>query len=136
MARDALGLKTDVVGVVSEHAQTAKLSVAAGTLVETNSAKTFADGMAVRVPVQAAFEIYSKGVSDIVTVSEMQISDAVRLYYTATHNIAEGAGAAPLAALRQQRDMRRGQKTAVILTGQNIDAGWFQQILAGGVPDV
>ena len=136
MARDALGLKTDIIGVVSENAQTAKLSVTAGKLFETNSAKTFADGMAVRVPVQAAFEIYSKGVSDIVTVTDIEIADAVRLYFTATHNIAEGAGAAPLAALRQQRDKRRGQKTAVILSGQNIDTDWFQQILAGEVPNV
>ncbi|MEO0945850.1 MAG: threonine dehydratase, partial [Pseudomonadota bacterium] len=69
-ARDALGLDTEIVGVVSEHAQTAKLSVEAGEMVETNSARTFADGIAVRVPVQEALDIYAKGAARIITVSE------------------------------------------------------------------
>ena len=75
LARDAFGLKTEVVGVVSDHAQTAKLSVEAGALVETNSARTFADGMAVRVPVREAFEIYERGAARIVSVSEEEIAD-------------------------------------------------------------
>jgi len=136
LARDAFGLKTDVVGVVSDHAQTAKLSYEAGAMVETNSARTFADGMAVRVPVKGAFEIYSAGAARIVSVSEEEIAAAMRLYYTATHNLAEGAGAAPLAALMQERERMAGKKVGVILSGGNIDVGWFRTVLEGGVPVV
>jgi len=134
LARDALGLKTRIVGVVAEGAQTAKLSVEAGRLTPTDSARTFADGMAVRVPVQAAFDIYATGAERIVSVPDAAIADAVRLYFRATHNLAEGAGAAPLAALCQERAQMRGKRVGLILTGGNIDAGWMAQILSGGVP--
>lgn len=136
LARDAFGLRTEVVGVVSDHAQTAKLSCEAGALVETNSARTFADGMAVRVPVKDAFDIYERGAARIVSVSEEDIAAAIRLYYTATHNLAEGAGAAPLAALMQERERMAGKKVGVILSGGNIDMGWFRTVLEGGVPEV
>ena len=133
-ARDALGRDTQVVGVVSEHAQTVKLSVEAGRLVETNSARTFADGMAVRIPVKEALAIYSAGAERIITVSEAQIAEAIRIYYRDIHNLAEGAGAAPLAALLNERDRMAGRKVAVILTGGNIDTDWFLKIMSGGVP--
>jgi len=136
LARDALGLKTEVVGVVSDLAQTAKLSVEAGRLVETNSARTFADGMAVRVPVQAAFDIYSKGAARIISVSDDEVAEAMRLYYSATHNLSEGAGAAPLAGLMQERQQMVGKKAGVILCGGNVDTAWFQTVLAGGTPVV
>ena len=136
LVRDALGLKTEVVGVVSDQAKCAKLSVEAGRLVETNSAKTFADGMSVRVPVQEAYDIYSTGAARIIAVSDAEVADAIRLYYTATHNVSEGAGAAPLAGLMQERAMLTGKKAGVILCGGNVDTGWFQTILAGGVPQV
>lgn len=133
-ARDALGRDTKVVGVVSEHAQTVKLSVEAGHPVETNSARTFADGMAVRVPVEEALAIYGAGAERIVTVSEAQIAEAIRVYYRDIHNLAEGAGAAPLAALLNERDRMAGRKVAVILTGGNIDTDWFLKVMSGGVP--
>ncbi len=133
-ARDALGLKTDVVGVVSSQAQGAKLSVAAGRLVETNSANTIADGMAVRVPVQEAFEIYSRGAARIVDVSEDEIAAAMRLYFRAIHNVAEGAGAAPLAAACQERARLSGKKVGVILSGGNVDIPIFRAVLAGDTP--
>ncbi|WP_299744790.1 threonine dehydratase [uncultured Tateyamaria sp.] len=136
MARDALGLSTKVVGVVSDQAQTAKLSVEAGRLVETNSAATFADGMAVRVPVQEAFDIYSKGTERIIAVSDDEVADAIRLYFTATHNVAEGAGAAPLAGLMQERAQMEGKSVGVILCGGNIDTGWFRTVLDGHTPQV
>lgn len=135
-ARDALGLSTKVVGVVSEHAQSAKLSVEAGRLIETNSARTFADGMAVRVPVQAAFDIYASGADRILSVSEGEIAQAIRLYYRDIHNIAEGAGAAPLAALLQEKERMQGKSVAVILGGGNIDTDWCATILQGGVPQL
>ena len=136
MARDALGLKTRVVGVVSDQAQTAKLSVEAGRLIETNSAATFADGMAVRMPVQEAFDIYSKGAERIITVTDDEVADAIRLYFTATHNVAEGAGAAPLAGLMQERAAMQGKRVGVILCGGNIDTGWMRQVVAGNTPQV
>lgn len=135
-ARDALGLRTRIVGVVSEAAQTARLSVEAGTLIETNSANTFADGMAVRVPVAEALEVYGRGAERIVTVSDDEIAQAIRIYYRDIHNLAEGAGAAALAALIQEKDRMRGKKVGVILCGGNIDTDWFLTVLGGGVPKV
>lgn len=136
LARDALGLKTRIVAVVSQNAPTAKLSAEAGRLIETETATTFADGMAVRVPVQEAFDIYSRGADRFVAVSDDEVADAVRLYFSATHNVAEGAGAAPLAALMQEREKMVGKKVGVILCGSNIDTAWFQEILAGRTPAV
>ena len=133
-ARDALGLSTRIVGVVSDAAPCAKLSVEAGNLIETASARTFADGMAVRVPVQAAFDIYRTGADRIVSVSDDAVADAIRAFYTDTHNLAEGAGAAPLAALMQEQGRMAGREVAVILCGGNIDADWMAEILAGRTP--
>jgi len=135
-ARDVLGAKAEIIGVVSENAQTAKLSVEAGRPVETESCRTFADGMSVRVPVPEALEIYAKGAARIVTVSDEEVAEAIRVYYSDTHNLAEGAGAAPLAALMQERDAMKGKKVAVILCGGNIDRDWFVTVLQGGVPRV
>lgn len=135
-ARDALGLTTEIVGVVSTEATAALDSVKAGKLVETKTANTFADGMAVRVPVQAAFDIYATGAARIVSVSDDEIANAIRAYYTDTHNIAEGAGAAPLAAMLQERDAMAGKECAVILCGGNIDTDLYQTVMAGNTPDV
>lgn len=134
--RDAMGLKTKVVGVVSSKAQTAKLSFEAGALIETPSANTFADGMAVRIPVPDAYDIYSKGAERMVVVDEEEIATAIRLYYTGSHNLAEGAGAAALAALMQERDKMHGKRVGVILTGGNIDMDMFRTVMRGGVPKV
>lgn len=133
-ARDALGLKTRIVGVVSEHAAAAKLSTEAGRVVATDSARTFADGVAVREPMQAALDIYGTGAERIVTVSEEAVAEAIRVYYRDTHNLAEGAGAAPLAALMQEADRMQGREAAVILCGGNIDTDWFLTVMQGGVP--
>jgi len=129
--RDALGLATEVVGVVSTEAAGAKLSYEAGKLIETNSANTIADGMAVRVPVKEAFDIYSKGASRIVAVSDDEIGAAMRILYRDTHNLAEGAGAAGLAALLQEKDRMRGKKVGIILSGGNVDLPLYAKILAG-----
>lgn len=130
-ARDALGLKTEIVGVVSSNAQTAKLSVEAGRLIETNSADTIADGMAVRVPVQAAYDIYVTGAARIVDVDDDEISAAMRMYFQMIHNVAEGAGAAPLAAAMQEQDKIRRKKVGVILSGGNVDTALYQKTLTG-----
>ncbi len=132
--RDVLGLKTRVVGVVSTEAQAAKLSFEQGRLIETNAANTFADGIAVRVPVEEAFAIYSKGADRIIAVSDDEIAEAMRLLYRSTHNVAEGAGAASIAALMQERSMMKGKNVAVILSGANIDSEDFAAVLRGETP--
>ncbi len=130
-ARDALGVDCEIVGVVSENAAGAKLSVEAGRLIETNSANTIADGMAVRVPVQAAFDIYRTGASRIVAVSEDEIRAAMRLYFKSIHQVAEGAGAAPLAAAMQEMDRNAGRKVGLVLSGGNVDLPIYRAVLAG-----
>jgi len=134
--RDVLGLKTKIVGVVSEAANAYFRSFTAGRVVATNSALTFADGMAVRVPDPTALEVIRKGAERVVEVSDDEIAEAIRNIYTATHNCAEGAGAAALAALCKERGQLQGRRAAVILTGQNIDRVWMQSVLAGLTPDV
>ena len=129
-AREALGLTAEIVGVVSENAATYALSFAAGKPVSTNSADTMAGGLAVRVPDPEALDIICRGAARIVTVSEAEIRRAVRIVFTDTHNVAEGAGAAPLAAALQERDRLRGKRVAVIQSGGNIDRNLFAEILA------
>src|SRR5437763_1752001 len=97
---------------------------------------TFADGMAVRVPDATALEVIQKGAERIVEVTDDEIAGAIRAIYSATHNCAEGAGAAALAALIKERAQLRGRRAAVILTGQNIDRRWMQTVLAGGTPRI
>ncbi|MEM6825371.1 MAG: pyridoxal-phosphate dependent enzyme, partial [Pseudomonadota bacterium] len=133
-ARDAMGLATKVVGVVSNAAPCAKLSVEAGHPVETENAVTFADGMAVRVPVPEALEIYAAGAERVVSVSDEDVAEAIRVYYHDTHNLAEGAGAAPLAALMAEKEQLQGRKVGVILCGGNIDTAWMIEVLNGGTP--
>jgi threonine dehydratase len=135
-ARDLLGLETDIVGVVAEAAPAVALSVEAGHPVPTNSANTFADGMACREPHPAAIEIIAKGAARIVRVSEDAIAEAMRIYYTATHNIAEGAGAAPLAALLAERYRMHGKRVGLILSGGNIDTPVLRTVLEGKTPAV
>jgi threonine dehydratase len=134
--RDALGLKTKIVGVVSVAANAYLRSFTAGHVVATNSALTFADGIAVRVPDPTALEVIRKGAERIVEVSDDEIAEAIRNIYTATHNCAEGAGAAALAALCKERPRLQGRRAAVILTGQNIDRAWMQSVLAGITPGI
>ncbi len=120
-ARDALGLGAEIVGVCAERAAAYALSFEAGRPVATNSADTMADGMACRVPDADAVAIVNAGAARVLAVSEDEIAAAMRAYYTDTHNIAEGAGAAPLAALTREREAMQGRKVALILTGGNID---------------
>lgn len=133
-ARDALGLSTEVIGAVAAGAPCAKLSFEAGRPVESERARTFADGAAVRVPVKEAFEVYSKGASRIVAVDEDAIAEAVRVLWEDTHNLAEGAGALALAALASEREAMAGKRVGVILTGGNIDRTWAAEVLAGRTP--
>jgi threonine dehydratase len=129
--RDLLGLKTEIVGVVSEALPAYALSFAAGHVVTTEPAFTIADGMATRIPEPDALEIILKGAARVIRLDETEIRDAIKAYWTDTHNLAEGAGAAPLAGLLQERASLAGKRAAVILCGGNIDLAWFRdQVLA------
>jgi len=130
-ARDALGLKTNIVGVVPENAATYALSFKAGKATPTNSADTLADGMACRVPVQDSLDVVLKGAARIITLSEDEILQAMKFYFTDTHNTSEGAGAAPLAGLIKERDQMSGKKVGLILSGGNADKELFGRALAG-----
>jgi threonine dehydratase len=132
--RDLLSLRTEIVGVVAASAPAFALSFAAGHLVPTNTAATFADGMACRDPQAGALDIVRQGAARVVTVSEDDIAEAIRIYYTTTHNLAEGAGAAPLAALLQEKHRYAGKRAGLILSGGNIDMPVLAQILRGETP--
>jgi threonine dehydratase len=131
-ARNALRLKTRVVGVVAENAASYALSFAKGAPVSTNSADTIADGMACRVPDESALAIIFAHAERVITVSEDEIRAAMRHYFTDTHNVAEGAGAAPLAALLKERDKMAGRRVALILSGGNFDREKYAAVLNGG----
>ena len=127
LVRDLLGLKTEIVGVQSTEAPSYALSFAAGTVVSTNSSNTRADGMATRVPDPAALAIIRKGASRIAQVTDEEIAEAIRAYWTDTHNLAEGAGAAQFAAALQDKARLRGKRVGLILSGGNIDFDLFQR---------
>jgi threonine dehydratase len=129
--RDALSPATKVVGVVSTEAPAYALSFAAGKVVATNSADTMADGMAVRGPDAEALEVILKGADRIVQVSDAEIAVAMRAYYEDTHQLTEGAGAASLAALLQERERMKGRTVGLILSGGNIDRPLYLRVLAG-----
>ena len=134
--RDLLGLKTEIVGVVAENAPAIALSFAAGRPMPTASARTFADGLACRVPHPDALSIIRAGASRIVSLSEDEIAEAIRIYYTDTHNLVEGAGAAALAAVLKERGRLSGMQVGVICSGANVDAPMFAEVLAGRTPQV
>ena len=127
--REALGLRTEVVGVVASGAPAYALSYAAGRPIATESALTIADGIACRVPDPEALEIIGKGASRVATVTDDQIRAAMRHLFSDTHNAAEGAGAAALAALLKERDRMRGRRVALILSGGNVDREVFAETL-------
>jgi threonine dehydratase len=126
MARDLLGLPTEIIGVQSTGADSYARSFAAGRVVTTDRADTLADGMATRVPDPGALAIIARGAARIVTVTDDEVAAAIRAYWQDTHNLAEGAGAAPLAALLQERDRMAGRRVATILCGGNIDLALFR----------
>ena len=131
LVRDLLGLKTQIVGVQSTEAPAYALSFSAGRVVATKSSNTRADGMATRVPDASALDIMRKGVARFVQVGDDAVAEAIRCYWTDTHNLAEGAGAAPLAALLQERSQLRGRRVGVVLGGGNIDLQLFRSWVLG-----
>jgi threonine dehydratase len=134
-ARDALGLTTEVVGVVAENAPTYALSFAAGRPVPTNRVDTLAEGLAVRVPDPEALAIILKGAERVVTVSEPEIRQAARAMFDDTRNLAEGAAAAPLAAALQERTHLAGKRVALVQSGGNIERALFADVLSEAGPE-
>ena len=132
--RDLLGLSTEIVGVVSEKAPATALSVAAGRVVTTEAADTFVDGVACRVPDEEAIAIICSGAARVLTVGEDDAAGAMRALFSATHNVAEPAGALALAGLLSERALAAGKRVAVIQTGGNADAELLAKVLGGHTP--
>lgn len=133
LVRDLLRLDTRIIGVQSAGAPAYARSVAAGHPVEIDSADTFADGLAVRVPDPTALGIIRAGAERIVTVDDAEIADAIRAYWTDTHNLAEGAGAAALAAVLREAAQVKGRRIGVTLSGGNIDLPIFRRVMAAPI---
>ncbi|MEO6213681.1 MAG: threonine dehydratase [Vicinamibacterales bacterium] len=128
-AREALKLKTRIIGVVSAAAPAYARSIELGRTVSSDVSTRIADGMACRTPNDEALDIIRKGVERIVEVTDDEVEDAMRAIYDDTHNIAEGAGAAGLAALLKEKTALSGRVTAIVLTGSNVDRRVFGEIL-------
>jgi threonine dehydratase len=130
-ARDAFGLRTEIIGVVAAQAPAYALSFEAGRAIAAPVGNTIADGMACRIPDPQALSIILKGAARVVTVGDDEVEAAMRYLFSDTHNAAEGAGAAALAGLLQERDQMIGRRVGIILSGGNIDRDGFARVLAG-----
>jgi threonine dehydratase len=130
-ARNALGLATKVVGVVSSHAPAYALSFAAGEVVEREARTVIADGVACRRPDVTALEIVREGMERVVMVDDDEVKEAMRIYFADTHNVAEGAGAAGLAALLKDAGAG-GERVATVLTGGNVNSDVFGEVVSSG----
>jgi threonine dehydratase len=131
-ARNALGLTTEIVGVVAASSPSYALSFSQHKVIESPANTRIADGLACRTPNPVAIEHIWENVSRIVQVSEAEIAEAMRAYYQDTHNIAEGAAAAALAGLLQEATLQQGRRIGLVLTGSNLDTTVFANVLAGG----
>jgi threonine dehydratase len=131
-ARQALGLGMRLIGVVSAQAPCHALSFRQRRVVEAPVTTQLADGLACRVPDAEALDLMLRHVDEIVEVGDDEVAAAMRLLFSATHNVAEGAGAASLAAAFKQRARLRGRKVGLTLCGGNVDSDVFARVLAGG----
>jgi len=124
--------QTEIIGVQSELAPAVALSWRSGQWVETESPRTFAEGMATRVPAEMTLAIMRRHVHDMVLVSESALRDAIRLLLRLTHNLAEGAGAAATAAAFQVRDQLVGKTVVGVLSGGNLDLRELKHLFVDG----
>jgi threonine dehydratase len=129
-AREALGVKTEIVGVVSAHARAYYDSFARREVVVSPARTRLADGMAVPAPDRGALEVICAHVSRVVMVNDDQVAAAMRAVFDDTHNVAEGAGAAAVAAILAERDGLRGKRVAAVLSGGNVDRAMLAEVLA------
>ena len=130
-ARNALNLATEIVGVGSDACRAAAISFKERKLVEAPADSLIADGLACRRPNQDALEVIWSQVAHIVEVSDSEIAEAMRIYFDDTHNVAEGAGAASLAAALKERSILSGKRAGIILTGGNVDRELLIAALSG-----
>src|SRR5882762_8442711 len=131
IVRSGLGSHAKVIGVQAERADAFTQSWRGHTRVVGEKAATFAEGMATRVTFDLPFGILKKELDDIVTLSEDELAEGVRIALRATHNLAEGAGAAPLMAAMKLRDELAGKKVVCVMSGGNIDRATLARILTG-----
>jgi threonine dehydratase len=129
-ARNALGLATEIVGVVAEQSPSYALSFVQRKVVDAPSLTEIADGLACRKPNPLAMEVIWKNVARIVEVSESAIAEAMRAFYQDTHNLAEGAGAAGLAGALKDKPQLQGKRIGIVLTGGNVDREMYERVLA------
>lgn len=129
-AKRTLGHRARIVGVISSHATTYADSLAAGRVVDAPVSTALADGMACRRADADALAVLSQGLDHLVQVSDAEVAQAMRALYQDTHNVAEGAGAASLAAAMKEREQLQGLTVAVSLSGGNVDAAMFADVLA------
>ncbi len=129
-ARDALSPKTRIIGVVSTNAAAYARSFAEKRSIDVECTTRIADGMAVRHPHPESLAVIWRGVERIVEVTDDEVETAMRAYFADTHNIAEGAGAASLAAVLQERGRLRGKKVGIVLSGGNVDREVYGRVLA------
>ena len=132
IVRSALGATTRVIGVQAARADAFARSFRSGTRVVGDSADTLAEGMATRVTFDLTFELLKRELDDLCVLSEEELAEGVRLALRATHNLAEGAGAAALAAAMQLRDQLRSQRVVVVMSGGNLDAAKLRRIIEAG----
>ena len=130
-AREALGLRIEIVGVVSAEAPAYARSLAAGRVVSHPALTRIADGMACRTPDPSALHVIARGASRVIEVSDEQVEAAMRVLFSTTHTVAEGAGAAALAALLGERDRVAGRVAGIVVTGGNVDRDVYARVLAG-----
>ncbi|GER13316.1 threonine dehydratase [Variovorax boronicumulans] len=128
-ARAHCGVSTKLIGVVSAHATAYRDSFRARHAVESPATTRLADGMACRTPVPESLEVILREADDVITVTDDEVAEAMRVLFSDTHNVAEGAGAAALAGALQQKERWRGQTVGVALSGGNVDADMFAGVL-------
>jgi threonine dehydratase len=131
-ARNALGLNTRLIGVVSSQAPSYSRSIARGEILEIPSRTRIADGIAIARPQPTAFALVRHEIERIVEVTDDAVEEAMRIFFRDTHNVAEGAGAASLAAVLQEREQLAGKRVAAILTGGNVDTDIYSRVLSSG----
>jgi threonine dehydratase len=132
--RDLLGLSTRIIGVVSTNADAMARAFQSGRPESTPTARTFADGIATRMPNPFALDEIRAGADHIVTVTDAEIAAAMRCLFRTTHQVAEGAGAAACAALMQERSHWQGRNVGIVMTGGNVDPEVLATVLRGGTP--
>jgi threonine dehydratase len=132
-ARNALGLKTEIVGVVAEKSPSYSLSFKQRRIVEAPSTTAISDGQACRTPNPDAMQMIWSNVARMVEVGDAEIAEAMRDYFQDTHNVAEGAGSAALAAALQEKESLPGKRIGIVLTGGNVDSDMYEKVLSGAL---